>query len=367
MIEPYVWIGFIALVGLLMFLDLGVFNRKAHTPTTRESGMATIAWVSLALLFNVFIYYAYEYKWLGLGLYAYEPMGGKEAALKFLTGYLLEEALSVDNLFVMALVFARFRVPKQYQHKVLFWGIIGVLFFRGLLIGAGIALVHYFTWFFYLFGALLLYSAYKMWRQKDGDEEEDLHDYGIVKFIRRFYPVSRHNAGGRFFVVEKRRWAFTPLFVALIVVETTDIMFAFDSVPAVFSITTDPFLVFSSNIFAILGLRSLYFLLANMLDRFAYLKYSMMGILFFIGVKMVLLPSEIHIPELVSLLAIASMLLGGILASLWNERKTITKASTPVEPTAPADKSEPRPKNGSPLVMIGAHLPSAEYEMRNSE
>lgn len=352
MIEPYVWAGFIALVGLLMFLDLGVFNRKAHTPTAREAGLATFGWVSLALLFNVFIYYAYEYKWFGLGLYAYEPMGGKEAALKYLTGYLLEEALSVDNLFVIALVFARFRVPKQYQHKVLFWGIVGVLFFRGLLIGAGIALVHYFTWFFYLFGALLLYSAYKMWRQKDEEEGEDFHDYGVVKFIRRFYPVSRTSAGGRFFVVENRRWAVTPLFVALLVVETTDIMFAFDSVPAVFSITTDPFLVFSSNIFAILGLRSLYFLLANMLDRFSYLKYSMMGILFFIGVKMVLLPSHIHIPELASLLTIAGLLLGGILASLWQERKAVAKAPAPADEPTTHDTSEPRPKNGNRSLMV---------------
>lgn len=334
MIEPYVWIGFIALVVLLMFIDLGLFNRKAHTPTVREAGLATLAWVSLALLFNVFIYYAYEYKWLNLGLYAYEPMGGREAALKYLTGYLLEEALSVDNLFVMALVFAKFRIPKQYQHKVLFWGILGVLVFRGLLIGAGIALVHYFTWFFYLFGALLLWSAYKMWAHND--QEEDINDHGIVKFVRRFYPVSRSNAGGRFFVVENRHWAVTPLFVALLVVETTDIMFAFDSVPAVFSITTDPFLVFSSNIFAILGLRSLYFLLANMLDRFSYLKYSMMGILFFIGVKMVLLPQKIHIPELASLLTIGFLLLGGVLASLWRERSPKTAPSNkPPNPDTP--------------------------------
>ncbi len=339
MIEPYVWIGFIALVVLLMFIDLGVFNRRAHIPTAREAGIATLAWVSLALTFNVFIFYAYENNWLNLGLYAYEPMGGREAALKFLTGYLLEEALSIDNLFVMALVFARFRVPKQYQHKVLFWGILGVLVFRGLLIGAGIALVHYFTWFFYLFGALLLWSAYKMWSSNDA-EEEDFNDYGIVRFIRRFYPVSRSNAGGRFFVLENRRWSVTPLFVALIVVETTDIMFAFDSVPAVFSITTDPFLVFSSNIFAILGLRSLYFLLANMLDRFAHLKYSMMGILFFIGVKMVLLPQKIHIPEVASLLIIGFLLGAGVVASLWKERKVKT-------PEYPAPKDPVNTPSGS--------------------
>ena len=321
MSETFVFIGFIALVMVLMAVDLGVFNRKAHIPTAREALVSTLAWIFLSLLFNVFVYFAYEYKWLGLGLYTYEPMGGQEAALKYMTGYLLEEALSVDNLFVMALVFAQFRVPKKYQHRILFWGILGVLVFRGLLIGAGIALIHYFTWLFYIFGILLLWSAYKMWRS--GDAEEDVNDHGVVRLIRRFYPVSRSYEGGHFFTFENGRRAVTPLFVALMVIETTDIMFAFDSVPAVFSITTDPFLVFSSNIFAILGLRSLYFVLANILDRFTHLKHSMIGILFFIGVKMVLLPQGVHIPELVSLLIIGAMLAVGVLTSIVaaNSRK----------------------------------------------
>jgi len=317
--EPYIWGGFVTLVLLLMLLDLGVLNRKPHAPTAREALFSTIIWISLALLFNIFIYFAYEYKWLGLGLSVHEPMGGREAALKYLTGYLLEEALSVDNLFVMALVFVQFRVPKMYQHRILFWGILGVLVFRGILIGAGLALVHYFTWLFYFFGALLLWSAYKMWRQ--GEAEEDISDHGIVRFIRRFYPVSTRYDGGNFFTWENGRRAATPMFVALLVVETTDIMFAFDSVPAVFSITTDPFLVFSSNIFAILGLRSMYFVLANILDRFTYLKYSMIGILSFIGVKMLLLPLHIHIPELASLLTIGILLLAGVVASMMMEKR----------------------------------------------
>ncbi|MBK9338653.1 MAG: TerC family protein [Lewinellaceae bacterium] len=322
--QPYIWVGFVALVLLLMLLDLGVFNRQAHTPTAKEALFSTVVWISLALLFNIFIYYAYEYKWLGLGLNPYEPMDGREAALKYLTGYLLEEALSVDNLFVMALVFAQFRVPKMYQHRILFWGIIGVLVFRGLLIGAGLALVHYFTWLFYFFGFLLLWSAYKMWRS--GDTEEDISDHGIVRFVRRIYPVSKRYDGGHFFTIENGKRAATPMFVALLVVETTDIMFAFDSVPAVFSITTDPFLVFSSNIFAILGLRSLYFVLSNILDRFTYLKYSMIGILFFIGIKMLLLPMHVHIPELASLLIIGALLLAGVVASLLLERAGHRKA-----------------------------------------
>jgi tellurite resistance protein TerC len=345
MIEPYIWVGFIALVLLLMLLDLGVFNRQAHAPTAKEALFSTVVWVSLALLFNIFIYYAYEYKWLGLGLHPDEPMGGREAALKYLTGYLLEEALSVDNLFVMALVFAQFRVPKMYQHRILFWGILGVLVFRGLLIGAGLALIHYFTWLFYFFGVLLLWSAYKMWRHSD--VEEDIGDHGVVRFLRRFYPVSRRYDEGHFFTMENGKRAATPMFVALLVVETTDIMFAFDSVPAVFSITTDPFLVFSSNIFAILGLRSMYFVLANILDRFTYLKYSMIGILFFIGVKMLLLPQHIHIPELASLLTIGALLLAGVAASLLRERAGHRKAAEGPETgyTGGDRKAPEAPKN----------------------
>lgn len=319
MIESYIWVGFVALVLLLMLLDLGVFNRNAHAPTAREALFSTVVWIGLALLFNVFVYYAYEHKWLGLGLSTAEPMGGREAGLKYLTSYLLEKALSVDNLFVMALVFAQFRVPKMYQHRVLFWGILGVLVFRGLLIGAGLALIHYFTWLFYIFGALLLWSAYKMWRNGEADDAP-VGDHGVVRFIRRFFPVSSRYDEGRFFTIENGKRVATPMLVALLVVETTDIMFAFDSVPAVFSITTDPFLVFSSNIFAILGLRAMYFLLSNILDRFTYLKYSMIGILFFIGVKMLLLPQHIHIPELASLLTIAVLLAGGVVASIHYER-----------------------------------------------
>lgn len=314
MISPIVWIAFIALVLVLMAIDLGVFNKKAHLPSAREALRATFIWIGLALAFNVFVYFAYEYKWLGLGVYEFEPMDGRTAALKFLTGYLLEESLSIDNLFVMALVFAQFKVPKKYQHRILFWGILGVLAFRGILIGVGIALIHYFTWLFYFFGALLLWSAYRMLRH--GNEEEDVNDHGVVRFIRRFYPVSRTYEGGHFFTLEDGRRAVTPMFVALMVIETTDILFAFDSVPAVFSITTDPFLVFSSNIFAILGLRSLYFVLADILDRFTYLRYSLIAILFFIGIKMMLIPQHIHLPELASLLVIGILLLAGVVASL---------------------------------------------------
>jgi tellurite resistance protein TerC len=316
MISPIVWVGFIALVILLMAIDLGLFNKKAHIPTAKEALASTFIWIGLALAFNVFIYFAYENNWLNLGLYPHEPMGGREAALKYLTGYLLEEALSIDNLFVMALIFAQFKVPQKYRHRILFWGILGVLVFRGILIGVGIELIHHFQWLFYLFGASLIWSAFKLWRQRNEEPHDNIDHYKIVRLIRRFYPVSNRYDEGHFFTWENGRRAVTPMFVALMVIETTDILFAFDSVPAVFSITTDPFLVFSSNIFAILGLRSLYFVLAKILDRFHYLEYSLIAILFFIGVKMAIIPLGYHIPVVLSLGIIALFLALGIIWSL---------------------------------------------------
>lgn len=315
MTDPIVWIAFITLVFVLMAADLGIFNKKAHSPSAKEAIYSTIVWVSLAMLFNFFIYFAYENHWWNFGNDPHEPMKGSEAALKFFTGYLLEESLSIDNLFVMALVFAQFRVPKKYQHRILFWGILGVLVFRGVLIGVGVALAHRFVWLFYIFGLLLIYSAFKMLRQYD-EEEQDVNKRTAVWLIRKFYPVSSHYDEGHFFTIEGGRRVATPMLVTLLVIETTDILFAFDSVPAVFSITTDPFLIFSSNIFAILGLRSLYFVLANVLDRFKYLQYSLIAILFFIGAKMMLIPLKVHIPIGLSLGIIGLCLIIGVIFSL---------------------------------------------------
>lgn len=321
MISPIAWVGFIILVLLLMAVDLGLLNKRVHTPTSKEALYSTLGWVLLALGFNVWIYFAYQHQWLGLGTYQHEPMGGYEAALKFLTGYLLEESLSIDNLFVMALVFARFQVPKEFQHRILFWGILGVLVFRGILIGTGVWLVHYFTWLFYFFGALLLYSAFRMFQHKEEETDVDMERYWIVRFISRFYPVSNSYDHGHFFTIENGRKAVTPMMIALLVIETTDILFAFDSVPAVFSITTDPFLVFSSNIFAIMGLRSMYFVLADMLNRFEYLRYSLVAILFFIGVKMILIPLKVHIPIGLSLGIIGLFMIAGIAFSLLQRKE----------------------------------------------
>lgn len=314
------------MVVIMMAIDLGVFNRRDHTPSSKEALRNTAIWISLACLFGVFVYYAYEYNWMGLGTYAYEPMDGATAALKYFTGYLLEEALSVDNLFVMALIFTKFRIPKIYQHKILFWGILGVLVFRGILIAVGTTLVHEFLWIFYFFGALLLYSAFKMLRHDDEEvvDPDEIDKNRVVRFIRRFYPVYTKGTHGNFFIVdEEGRKAMTTLMVALIVVELTDLMFAFDSVPAVLSITTDPFLVFTSNVFAILGLRSLYFVLSNFMDQFAHLKYSLIAILFFIGVKMILIPMHIHIPVWASLSVILLMLLAGIYTSMRSSKAKV--------------------------------------------
>lgn len=324
MISIWVWVAFIALVVVLMVLDLGVFNRKNHIPSAGEALRNTFLWVSLAAVFGVFIYFAYENKWLGLGTYEYEPLNGADALLKYVTGYLLEESLSIDNLFVMALIFAQFRIPKIYQHRILFWGIVGVLVFRGILIGVGVALLHHFIWIFYIFGAFLFYSAIKMLRSHNDDpaDEEDFDRKRIVKFIRRFYPVTNKHHHGLFFAEEEGRKVVTPLFIALLVIETADIVFAFDSVPAVFAITTDPFLVFSSNIFAILGLRSLYFVLSNILDRFEHLRYSLVFILFFIAIKLMLIPQHIHLPEWLSLAVIGLFILGGVVVSLVKNQNT---------------------------------------------
>lgn len=310
-----IWIGFVLLVIIFLALDLGVFNRTPHIIHTREALGWTGIWIAVSLAFSIFVYYAYENHWTGLGLAATsgEAMDGKTAVLKYLTGYVVEKALSVDNIFVIAVIFAYFKVPQLYQHRVLFWGILGALVFRGLMIFAGVYLLEQFSWMTYVFGAILLYSAYKMLRA--GDEDIDPENNPIVIFAKRFMPVTRRMKQEQFFVRRGKFIAATPLFITLLVVETTDVMFAFDSIPAIFAITTDPFIVFTSNIFAILGLRSMYFVLASVLGKFKYLQLSLVLILAFVGVKMLLL-HHVHLPEWVSLTVILVLLGGGIGASL---------------------------------------------------
>lgn len=309
------WIGFGLLILALLAFDLGVLNRKAHVPSTKEALTWTSGWVSLSLMFSVFLYFAYQNGWIENP----EQLSPKDAWVKYLTGYLVEQSLSMDNVFVIAIIFGYFRIPQKYQHRVLFWGILGAVVFRGIMIGIGVALIHRFAWIIYVFGVLLLYSAWKMMRS--GDAPIDLRHNSTIRLIRKIYPVTTHFKGERFFFRRMGLNLATPLFVALMVIETTDIMFAFDSIPAIFAITTDPFIVYTSNIFAILGLRALYFVLASVMDKFKYLKPALVFILFFVGVKMILGP-HVHLPEWLSLAVVVVALAAGILVSIFSSEET---------------------------------------------
>jgi len=298
------WVGFIAFVLAMLALDLGVFHRQAHEVHPKEAGIWTAVWVALALLFAG-------------GLYM---MSGRHVALTFLTGYVVEEALSADNIFVMVLIFEYFRVPKVCQHRVLFYGILGALVMRGLFIAVGAALIATFHWILYVFGAMLVITGVRMGIK--GDEEFDGEQNRIVRAARRLLPFSQDFHGKHFFVVEAGRKVATPLLLVLILVELTDLVFAIDSIPAIFGVTTDPFIVFTSNIFAVLGLRSLYFLLAAVVDRFHLLKYGLALILSFVGFKM-LTERFIEIDIVLSLSIILGVLGLSIAASLvWPRKAT---------------------------------------------
>lgn len=266
----WVWAAFFSVVFVALFVDLGIANRRSHAPTRKETIAWTFVWLSLAAAFNVFVYIQF---------------GGFKAK-EFLTGYLIELSLSIDNLFVFLLVFSYFKVPKKYQHRVLFWGIMGALVMRMIMIFAGAALVERFHWIIYFFGAFLVYTGVKMFRNSEDNFEP--HESALVKFITRFVRISKHYDGDKFFVVKDGVRSGTLLLMVLITVEFTDLVFAVDSIPAIFGITTDRFIVYTSNIFAILGLRTFYFLLSDLADKFHYLKYGLAFVLSFIGVKMLL-------------------------------------------------------------------------------
>jgi tellurite resistance protein TerC len=306
------WALFVALVLTLLALDLGVFHRRPRAVRTREGLAWTAFYISLALAFNVLIYFLYERHWLGIGQAVGHPLDGGTAALQFLTGFLLEKSLSLDNIFVIALIFAYFRVPLVYQHRVLFWGVLGALVLRGVMIALGAALISRFDWVVYLFGGILILTAARMLLV--GHDELEPENTLAIRIARRVFPVTAAFHGERFFVqIDGRRLA-TPLFLVLVLVESSDVLFAVDSIPAIFAITKDPFLVFTSNVFAILGLRSLYFAIAPLMDRFRYLKISLVFILAFVGVKMILSHTE-PIPTNVSLAVIVGILSVGVLAS----------------------------------------------------
>jgi tellurite resistance protein TerC len=313
------WIGFTALVILLLALDLGAFHRHAHAIAVAEALAWSGVWIGLAMLFNIFLYFAYEYHWFGLRLVGSEP-AGQAAAVYFFTGYIVEKSLSVDNLFVIALIFSHFGVPPAYQHRVLYWGILGALLMRGGMILAGAALIQRFEWILYVFGAFLILTALRMLA---APKEPDQRKNFLVNLATRIFPVTKEYTGPTFVVRRDGRLMITPLALALIAVESADVVFAVDSIPAIFAITVDPFIVFTSNVFAILGLRSLYFALADILGRFYYMKLSLAVLLVLIGLKM-LLKDVLHaVPGLTyyTLCAVAAVLMAGIIGSLVHARR----------------------------------------------
>ncbi|AWG23449.1 hypothetical protein FFWV33_18885 [Flavobacterium faecale] len=313
-----VWICFICAILAFLALDLGVFNKTPHEITSKEAGKWTAIWVALSLIFSGVIFWLYDQKLVENP----DQLKPAVASIKYITGYLIELSLSVDNIFVIAIIFAAFKIPKKYQHRVLFWGIIGAIVFRGAMIYFGVLIIKKFSWTTYLFGAFLLYTAIKMLFSKEDEETFNPKKSFVYRYLRKLTPITTKIEGEHFFVKRRHLTAATPLFVALIVIEVMDVIFALDSVPAILAITSDPFLVFSSNIFAILGLRSMYFFLANMLERFSYLEYSLIAILSFVGIKM-LAHDFIHIPEWGSLVFIALALIAGIAVSLIKNKGEI--------------------------------------------
>ncbi len=309
-----VWVGFNLFVLAMLALDLGVFHRKAHEVSVREASLWSVAWIALALVFNV-------------GLYFWR---GGEVALQFLTGYLIEKSLSVDNIFVFVLLFTYFAVPSIYQHRVLFWGVLGALVMRGIMIAAGAALIKQFHWIIYLFGAFLIFTGIRMALHRN--EEMHPERNPAIRLVRRLIPVTAEYHGQRFFVRQAGVLMATPLFLTLVLIEFTDLVFAVDSIPAIFAVTQDPFIVYTSNVFAILGLRSLYFVLRGAVEQFHYLKLSLAAVLTFVGMKMVL--TDLYkIPVALSLAVIGALLTAGIVASLLRARRVGPATGATPEPT----------------------------------
>jgi len=323
-ITPWHYLGFALFVALMLAIDLGVFHRKAHVVGLREAGTWVAVWVSLALTFNALVFL-----WMGT-----------EKGLEFLTGYIIEWSLSVDNVFVWLVLFSYFAVPPQYRHRVLFLGILGAIVFRGLFIAAGVTLLKMFHWVVYLFGAFLIFTGIRLALRR----EEEVHPERnpVVRLARRFLPLVPEYHGQSFIVRRHGRWMATPLVLVLVAVEATDIVFAVDSVPAILAITRDPFIVWTSNVFAILGLRALFFLVAGALYRFRYLNVGLALILCFVGVKMLL--SDVYkIPTAFSLGVVVTILLGTVLASLYKEAKVRAPASLQ-SPAPHASGSDPPEK-----------------------
>lgn len=304
-----VWVLFIVFVVIALILDLGVFNRSAHVIKTKEALIWTSIWVSCAIIFSGVIYLSFQNGWIENPT----QLTPHSALIKYITSYLIELSLSVDNIFVIALIFSSFAIPKKYQHEVLFYGVLGAIVFRAIMIVFGVALIHKFSWIIYVFGAFLVFTALKMLFTKH--EDSDPKTSRMFKIIKKIFPVTHEMDQDKFFIRRGNVRLATPLFVALIIIELTDVFFAVDSIPAVLSITSDPFIAFTSNILAVMGLRSMFFLISGMLNKFRYINYSLVIILAFVGIKMLL--SEVYeFTEWVSLGIIILSLVGGILASV---------------------------------------------------
>lgn len=306
--QIWLWVGFHIFIFAMLALDLGVFHKDSHEVSIKESLLWSLAWMALALLFNVGVWH----------------FGGKEKGLQFLTGYVLERTLSIDNIFVFILIFSCFKVAPKYQYKILFWGILGALVMRALFIAVGVALIERFHWVIYVFGAFLVFTGVKLLFEKEGDEHElDPDKSRVIRIFKRFMPVTRENEDGKFFVKKEGKTFATPLFIVLLIVETTDVIFAVDSIPAVLAITHDPFIVYTSNVFAILGLRALYFAMAGIMKLFHYLNYGLSVILMFVGVKMLLVDIW-HVPIGLALGVIGGVLALSVVASLiWPKKDGI--------------------------------------------
>lgn len=299
----WAWLLFLTFITGMLALDLGVFHRTSHVVKPREAGVWTAVWITVSLIFAGIVYV-----WLGT-----------EPAVNFITAYVLEKSLAMDNIFVFILIFSYFKVPPQYQHRVLVWGVIGAVLMRAAMIFLGVALIERFEWILYIFGAFLLFSGAKM-LFGSSDEDPDFNANPVVKLARKVFRVSAEYDGNHFFTMQQGVRYATPLFLALIVIEVSDVIFAVDSIPAVFAVTTDPFIVFTSNILAILGLRSMYFLLAAVIDRFVYLETGLALVLTYIGAKMLLM-KFVHIPPLVSLAVVLSILTGSVVLSLLQTKQ----------------------------------------------
>ena len=317
----WLWIGFFVLVAALVALDLGVLHRQPRAMTLKEALLWSSGWITISLVFNAIVFFVYEYHLFGAGGGQFAPNighhAGVEAAVSFFTAYLLEKSLSVDNIFVMALLFRRFAIEQQYQHRVLLWGILGAIVSRTFMILVGVWLVRQFSWLFYVFGAYLAVAGLRM--LKGEEDEEDLESNWLLRSVQRVLPVCAGEHGGRFVVHHEGRRSLTRLALALVVIEISDIIFALDSIPAVLAITTDGFIVLTSNIFAILGLRALYFVLASVISQFHYLQLALALVLVVIGAKMAL-HDVFSVPTWVSLTIVGSLITLGIIASLAKRR-----------------------------------------------